>query len=334
MTVRVVIVSAAEDGASLDQLRRHLAPHLKSKLIELWTEGDIGGGQERERELRDRLDAAQIIVLLVSPDLIALGVGVVADIDGALARRKHDQVEVVPVVVRYCDWKATPLAGLQALPRDERPVGTWQHPDQAWTEIVREIRAIAERFAVSGAAAAPPHGSRTPSTPPPSVRPTGVFVGREAELRALDEALLPASGAARPMAICALHGMPGVGKSYLADHFAALRTDRFPGGVVRLVLRSDEERPARDIEAHLLGQLADQLHVPVGGTDAAERIRERLRHPRRLVHMENIDAFASARRRRSRWYRSCADARSFSRAATGISQRGAGRASSSRPSTR
>src|SRR4051794_28692578 len=57
--------------------------------------------------------------------------------------------------------------------------------------------------------------SSQPTTPPGS----RVFVGREAELRTLEAALLPVEGGKAGNQICVISGMPGVGKSYLVEQF-------------------------------------------------------------------------------------------------------------------
>jgi tetratricopeptide (TPR) repeat protein/predicted MPP superfamily phosphohydrolase len=132
-----------------------------------------------------------------------------------------------------------------------------------------------------------------PSSSPPSRReppPQEVFVGREAELAALEAALLPANGSAQPVAIGALQGMPGVGKSYLADRFAHLHRDRFPGGYVKLSLNADETRSVNDLG----GALATQLDVPWQGETTWERMRAKLLGARALLHIENADAETSA----------------------------------------
>ncbi len=123
-------------------------------------------------------------------------------------------------------------------------------------------------------------GAAAPSLrpePPPRV---DVFIGRTVELAALENALLPATGGLKPVSIVALQGMPGVGKSYVADRFFANHAASFPGGLVRLVMRREDDRTADD----LWGALADKLGVQVG-----EGIRDRLQEPRTLVHLENAD---------------------------------------------
>jgi tetratricopeptide (TPR) repeat protein len=120
--------------------------------------------------------------------------------------------------------------------------------------------------------------------PAPSTR---LFVGRTRELDALKAAVIPADR--RPVAICALHGMPGVGKSYLAERFAEVHKAHFPGGWTRLVLNPNALPGA---EA-LLGELGDQLKLPAGG-HTAERCRERLLRPLSLVIVENVDSREAA----------------------------------------
>ncbi|UQA58167.1 metallophosphoesterase [Polyangium aurulentum] len=152
-------------------------------------------------------------------------------------------------------------------------------------------------FDDGGLYAEAPHGRLTwrvqaasTSVPPPASVRGRVFVGRKDELEKLAEALLPAVGECKPAAICAVQGMPGVGKSYLADQFAIDHATSFPGGAVRLVLQPDEARTA---EA-LLGQLADRLKVVAGSDELGGRVRDRLRAPLTLLHVENVDGAGAA----------------------------------------
>ena len=122
---------------------------------------------------------------------------------------------------------------------------------------------------------------------PFSPGPTGSFVGREQELDKLKAALLP--NQRRPVLICAVHGMPGVGKSYLAERFADIHREDFPGGFARLVLN-----PASppNVET-LLGELGAQLGLS-GGGQLAVRCRERLLRPLSLLLVENVDSREAA----------------------------------------
>lgn len=119
-------------------------------------------------------------------------------------------------------------------------------------------------------------------------RVTQVFVGRGDELAQLRAALL--GTAQTPVAITALHGMAGVGKSWLADHFFATHRQHFPGGYQRLTL--DAENPASaDL---LLTGLAETLQISAPRQALIRQVQARLQQPRVLVHLENVDSDAAA----------------------------------------
>ncbi|WP_437493492.1 metallophosphoesterase [Sorangium sp. So ce1014] len=149
---------------------------------------------------------------------------------------------------------------------------------------------------------------RPPSVPPPSSCARGrVFVGRREELRRIAEALLPSAGERKPAAICAIQGMPGVGKSYLAEQFRIDRAVDFPGGTVLIALQPEESRAADPLSTALLGRIADRLLLRTRPEEMAARVRDRLRAPLTLLHVENVDSEAAAGAvvRLARWLRGC-----------------------------
>lgn len=135
-----------------------------------------------------------------------------------------------------------------------------------------------------------PPAARPASTPPPAQLPTtpGRFRGRDAELRALDEALDDAGDAATIMVVT---GMPGVGKTALTLHWARRVADRFPDGQLFVDLRGHATEPAlapRDALAGFLRALgADPASVPAGVAEAAADYRSRVAGARLLVVLDN-----------------------------------------------
>ena len=112
-----------------------------------------------------------------------------------------------------------------------------------------------------------------------------ISVGRQEELRVLGEHLLPEPPEGFPATVCAVQGMPGVGKSFLADRFALDYAESFSGGYLRIVLDPKSPAPSET----LLEELADRFQVQ-GGTESVQWVRERLRCPRTLLHIENVDS--------------------------------------------
>ncbi|WP_437738143.1 AAA family ATPase [Sorangium sp. So ce1335] len=136
---------------------------------------------------------------------------------------------------------------------------------------------------------------RPPTDPPPPPSTRGrVFVGRRDELQRIADALLPSAGERKPAAICAVQGMPGVGKSYLAEQFRLDRASDFPGGAVLVALQPEESRAAEPLASALLGQIADELSLRASSEEMAARVRDRLRAPLALLHVENVDSEAAA----------------------------------------
>ena len=118
-------------------------------------------------------------------------------------------------------------------------------------------------------------------------------MGREAELAELSRHLLTTGEEPAAVAICALQGMPGVGKTYLAEQFAAENAEAFPGGLVRLVL--DPTQPKALSETQILKDLADRLRISPSPVRLAERLRDALLAPRALLLIENVDSPEAAR---------------------------------------
>jgi len=126
----------------------------------------------------------------------------------------------------------------------------------------------------------------SPKNPDLKIHPriADIFVGRQEELRALAEHLLADASEALSASVCAIQGMPGIGKSFVADRFAHDHSGRFPGGYIRVVL--DPKNPGTP--ETLLNELADRLKIP--GSDLVDAVREKLCRPRALLHIENVDS--------------------------------------------
>lgn len=111
------------------------------------------------------------------------------------------------------------------------------------------------------------------------------FVGREAELRAIRQALLH-----EQPALCSLQGMAGVGKTALAVHAAYQLRSQFPDGVLWANL--DKTDPLA-----ILGAIAGAYDQDVSRyTDVESRsqvVRNLLAHKRALLLLDNVPSSAA-----------------------------------------
>lgn len=141
----------------------------------------------------------------------------------------------------------------------------------------------------------PPQAAR-PFQLPPDIPE---FTGRQAELAALRARLLPlAPEPGRAVAISAIDGKPGIGKSALAIHLAHAVAAQFADGVLCVNLRGAEPEPVAPLQA--LGQFLRALGVPdqqiPGDLDAAvASYRSALAAKQVLVVLDNAANAAQVR---------------------------------------
>jgi hypothetical protein len=136
-------------------------------LITTWHDGELAPGADWQKTIDDKLRNSDIIVILVSADFLASHFCQDVELTAALGRWETRDATVIPVIVRDCDWQASALAGLQALPSGARPVRQWPDRDEAWAHVTRQIRAVVE--ASPSPVVSPPTGvaTRSPIASPP-----------------------------------------------------------------------------------------------------------------------------------------------------------------------
>lgn len=149
LPVRLCCVAADEDAAHLRTFEKHLAG-LKGWL-RVWTPAQIAAGMEPLVERREQLAAAQIVVLLVSQDLVN---GRDEEIDAAFERAQAGTALVVPILVRTSGWDSSKLGTLAPLPDDQQPIAEQPFPDRAWTEVIRRLTILALDFVLGRAGGA------------------------------------------------------------------------------------------------------------------------------------------------------------------------------------
>lgn len=141
---RLFLSYARADVAYRQALTAHLAPLRTNGLIADWHDGEIVPGEEWEARIHAQLDAADVIVLLLSADFFASQYINRVEIPRALERHATGAARVVPVVVRAVEWKHSPLARLQGLPDNGVAVKSWADQDEAWANVAAGIRRVVE----------------------------------------------------------------------------------------------------------------------------------------------------------------------------------------------
>ncbi len=135
------------DVALLGALRTALHQLVHDGLIADWYDGELHAGSRWSAEIAERLEAADVILLLVSPDFLASDFCRSYEMRVALQRDSAGDALVIPILLRpVADWQRTEFGHLTILPRDGRPVTVWGNCDQAYASIVADVRRGIERL--------------------------------------------------------------------------------------------------------------------------------------------------------------------------------------------
>ena len=140
--VLVFISYAHEDEKPyVEELRKQLVILKRLNIVEDWYDREITAGTEWHGAIDSRLNSAQLILLLISPDFIFSDYCYDLEMSAALERHERGDARVIPIILRPCMWSSAPFAKLQVLPADGKPISTWTDRDAAFLGIAEGIQA-------------------------------------------------------------------------------------------------------------------------------------------------------------------------------------------------
>src|SRR6266704_2132576 len=114
MSISIFFCYAHEDETLLKKLKAHLRPLQRQGLITVWYDRDISAGSEWEQQIKEQLNSAQIILLLVSPDFMDSDYCYSIEMQRAIQRHQRGEERVIPIILRPVHWQIPPLNKLQA----------------------------------------------------------------------------------------------------------------------------------------------------------------------------------------------------------------------------
>lgn len=145
---------APGDEALLREFEKHIVMLKRQNLISYWDVGLIGVGAEAEQEIHARLQAAKVILLLISTEFLAHE-GYDELVAIAMERARKGEAKVIPILLRPCEFEEERFGNLQRLPRKKVVknrggdrtllfVTDWGENgrDEVLHEIAQELRAM------------------------------------------------------------------------------------------------------------------------------------------------------------------------------------------------
>lgn len=138
--LRIFCSYSVKDERFREELETHLSVLKRAGVVDFWTFRQIAPGKEWQREIQAGFDQANVFLALVSANFLASDYCWDIEMQAALERHRSGTAIVVPVILKPCAWKDAPFAQLQALPAGAKPVSHWRSHDDAWTNVVQELR--------------------------------------------------------------------------------------------------------------------------------------------------------------------------------------------------
>jgi len=157
-SISIFISYSHRDDEWRQKLDTHLGSLWQEKVISVWHDRRTVAGEDWAGAIDDKLDTADVILLLISPDFIASHYCYKIEMPRALERHEADDAVVIPIILRSCVWQGAPFGKIQGLPRDAEPITSVVNPDKAFTEVVVGIQRAVEKLRLRRAGSAPSSG--------------------------------------------------------------------------------------------------------------------------------------------------------------------------------
>lgn len=119
------------------RLRKHLR---QVGCVSFWTDHEIKAGAVWDEQIRSALERADVIILCVTADFFWSGYIQSVELQHAKERHEAGTALIVPVILKDVLWQSDGfLASLMAVPKDGKPVQTWNPRDTGYADAARRI---------------------------------------------------------------------------------------------------------------------------------------------------------------------------------------------------
>ncbi|MBF0428621.1 MAG: toll/interleukin-1 receptor domain-containing protein [Magnetococcales bacterium] len=146
--LNIFISYAHEDEAFKNDLLTHLKGLERQKKILPWQDGLLEVGGDWRPQIQKAMDGCHMALFLVSPSFIASDFIDSEEVSRLMKRRETDNICVIPILIRPCNWKFEKYEGIQFLPENGKAVISFPKSngkrDEIWVKITEAIAKFAE----------------------------------------------------------------------------------------------------------------------------------------------------------------------------------------------
>ncbi|MBW4690531.1 MAG: GUN4 domain-containing protein [Lyngbya sp. HA4199-MV5] len=140
--IKIFYSYSRKDLDMRNTLETHLSTLRRANRISTWHDLQLEAGTEWEPAILNKLDTADIILLLVSSDFIDSEYCYGTELKRAITRHNEGTARVIPIILRPCDWNHSyvPFSKLNVLPTHAKPITRWEDQDEAFAIVAQRIR--------------------------------------------------------------------------------------------------------------------------------------------------------------------------------------------------
>jgi len=132
-----------KDDDSRQELDKWLVNLREKGLIDEWHDGNLIPGDHLMSKISEKMDEADIILLLLSQDYLA-SKSCRDEMNYALGVTQKKRV--ISIVLKDCTWQETGCKDLLALPKDGKPLAGWVSREEAWHSVYEGIKKVVDEL--------------------------------------------------------------------------------------------------------------------------------------------------------------------------------------------
>ena len=132
-----------KDAQHRNDMEKALSWLQRNNLLRGWSDLNILPGRTISKEIRKKMDEADIFVFLLSPDFIASDECLKEWEYAKQLAAKGKPIFRIPIILRDCSWKdLLSDDDIKALPEDGKPIANFDNKDTAWLQVYEGISII------------------------------------------------------------------------------------------------------------------------------------------------------------------------------------------------
>lgn len=146
--LKIFISYAHVDKKLCEKFIIHLHSLKRADLISNWYDNEINPGEEWDEEIKKNLNESDLIIFLLSPELIASEYVYKNELKLSIIKHRNNEAFIVPVMLRNCNYQHTYFGKLQGLPEGFIPIKSkkFKYIDDAFTLVIKGLERVIEKI--------------------------------------------------------------------------------------------------------------------------------------------------------------------------------------------